>query len=229
MVSGIEIVNLDDEPPTATEPREGFAAKTRLGTTAVPVRASWSATDNAGVKRYELTLNGGTPFKTTKTAAVRPVSPGSPRQFGVTAFDFAENASPEALSNPPFSLAVANENSSGFAYTGSWTRSSLSGARGGFVRQSSSRGARATFSFTGEDVALVSTKGPNRGKAAIFVDSVNKGTVNLYARSLVTRSVVFAMNELTPGAHTIQVRVLGTKDTRSSGRRVDVDAVAVTG
>jgi hypothetical protein len=227
MISGIEIVNLDDTPPTATAPGEGFAAATRLGTQTVPVKASWSGSDNAGIARYELRRNGGAPFKTPNTSAIRPVSPGGPHQFGVTAFDFAQNSSPEALGDP-FSVLVANETSSGFTYTGSWTRTSLTGARGGFVRQSSTRGARATFSFTGEDVALVSTKGPNRGKAAIFVDGVNRGTINLYARSLVTRSVVFAMNELGAGPHTLQVRVLGTKDARSSGKRVDVDAVVRT-
>ena len=50
-------------------------------------------------------------------------------------------------------------------------------------------------------------------------------TVDLYASTSQPRKVVFSMAGLDPTVgHTIKVQVLGTRNTASSGTRVDVDA-----
>ena len=75
-------------------------------------------------------------------------------------------------------------------------------------------------------VAVVATKGKDRGKAGIYVDGVLKATVDLYSTTTKARQVVFAA-ALGAGAHTVQVKVLGTKNASSKGKRVDLDAIVV--
>ena len=81
-------------------------------------------------------------------------------------------------------------------------------------------GAWAKFSFTGSSVAWVTTRGTTRGKAKVYVDGVYAATVNLWASSGHSRSIVFARNWSTSGAHTIRIVVVGT----AGHPRVDIDA-----
>jgi hypothetical protein len=113
-------------------------------------------------------------------------------------------------------------------YAGSWTQQALSSAYGGGVKYSSAKGSAAQFTFTGQNVAWVSTKGPNRGKATVSVDGVVVQTIDLYSSTTQTRKMVFSQSNLDPSvSHTITVQVLGTKRSASSGTRVEVDAFVV--
>jgi hypothetical protein len=101
-----------------------------------------------------------------------------------------------------------------------WTQESLSGAYGGGVKYAVGAGNTATFTFTGREVAWVSSMLPDRGKAEVWVDGVYVTTVDLYYKKERLRRAVFSKSWATSGTHTIEVRVLGT-----AGRpRVDVDA-----
>ena len=78
----------------------------------------------------------------------------------------------------------------------------------------------AKFTFNGRAVGFVSTLGPKRGKAAIYVDGVKVTTIDLYRSSNKYRQLVGETSWPSAGTHTIAVKVLGT-----SGRpRIDVDA-----
>ena len=60
------------------------------------------------------------------------------------------------------------------------------------------------------------------------MDGTLANTVDLYSSTLQVRKSGFVKNALNPAvAHTVKVRVLGTKNASSSGRRVDVDAFVV--
>ncbi len=89
----------DDVRPVVKAPAQTFAVPTRLGTTLIPVRLRWSATDaTSGVVRYQLqqSTNGGTyagvslPSATT-TSISRSLTPGATYRFRVLALDGAEN------------------------------------------------------------------------------------------------------------------------------------------
>jgi hypothetical protein len=65
----------------------------------------------------------------------------------------------------------------------------------------------------------VSAVGPDRGRAAIFVDGRRVATVDLRAATAGYARIVWARSWKTPALHTVTIRVLGTP-----GRpRVDVD------
>ena len=90
---------------------------------------------------------------------------------------------------------------------------------GGKARWAKAAAASATFSFNGEGVAWVSSKGRTRGGAQVLIDGVLMKTVSLFASRKTARQVVFRMAWPTMGLHTIQIVVVGTV----GHPRVDVD------
>jgi hypothetical protein len=118
-----------------------------------------------------------------------------------------------------FRITRYEENHSTVAASG-WTRARSVGASGGYVKWKGGTGSYVRFSFTGRAVAWVAPKAYNRGRAAVYVDGVYRGTVNLRSSTTLTRRIVFATWWVGPGDHTITIRVSG-------GARVDVDALLV--
>ena len=75
------------------------------------------------------------------------------------------------------------------------------------------------YTFSGRAVAFVSTKAANRGKAEIWLDGKLLTTLDLRSSTTKYRQIVWT-GRVSPGTHTVSVRVLGT-----TGRpRVDADA-----
>ena len=93
-------------------------------------------------------------------------------------------------------------------------------------------GQKAAFTFDGTSVSWISTKGRNRGIAEVWL-GINGGPlvraarVDLYATATLPRQMVFNRNGLPDGTHTLEIRVLGTRNPASGGTRVDIDAFAV--
>jgi hypothetical protein len=229
----------DTTPPAVQVPDQRLLSDYQLASSSLPgtvkVTVNWSATDSSGVATYELQqrTNGGA-FTTvplsspTATSSIRSLTPGTTYQFRVRATDRVGNVSTYVV-GPSFTLSADQEGSPAIKYTPSphWTTATVIGAYGDAVRHTSKAHAKATFTFTGQQVALVSTKANDRGKAEVWIDGVNVATVDLYAASTQARQVVWARSGLTAGTHQLEVRVLGTKHAASTGTRVDIDALMV--
>jgi hypothetical protein len=197
---------------------------------------TWSATDDSsGVSRYELqqSTDGG-PFadvalsSATQTTITLNLDPAKTYRFQVRAQDGTGNWSGWKQGSA-FKVNLLQEIDGQIVYTGSWTTASLSGASGGSVKHASAAGASAKVTFAGgQSVAWVSTKGADRGIADIWVDGAKLKTADLYASSTQPRKMIYTKSGMNPlNSHTIEVRVLGTKNASSSGTRVDVDALIV--
>jgi hypothetical protein len=246
-------VKIDTTPPGLPgTPTHSLLAPSRLLSSAlpgtIPVRLAWSAaTDNtggSGIATYQLqqSANGGTftnvgqPSATTSLR--HDLAPGtSTYRFQVSATDKAGNASTTFQPGPPaFKVSAFQESTSSptLVDTGTWTTAALSGAYGGSVQHASSAGSKVTFSVATntKNVAWVSTKASNRGKAQVCVDpgtvAQSCTTVDLYSASTQLRSVVFSKAVNPATSHKVEVRVLGQKHTSSTGMRVDVDAFTTT-
>jgi len=216
--------------PTVTAPVMQFVANTVVTAGgAVPTRISWSA-GGTPVQSYRLqqSRNGGAfvnvalPTPTT-TGVTRSLTAGT-YVFRVSATG-AGGGSVSAFSTAPaVAVALAQQTSPTVTYVGTWTNQAMAGASGGSVRFAAAAGARATYAFSGRSISWISTKGPNRGRAEVRVDGILRGTVDLFAATQQARRVVFALDGLTAGPHTIEVRALGTRNPSSRGSRVDVDA-----
>jgi glucose/arabinose dehydrogenase len=217
---------------TVQPPQETFSLGTTLGTSTVPVKLSWSAT-GSGVVKYELqqSTNGGAYAKVslpsaTATALTRQLTPGNAYQFRVRAQDQAGNWSDWAQGSE-FVVNAHQETDGAISYSGSWTQQVVDSAFGGSLAYGGTVRDTALFTFVGRDVAWVAPKGTNRGRAEVWVDGVKVKTVDLYASSTQPRKVVFSKEWASAGSHTVEVRVLGTKNASSTGTRVDVDAFVV--
>jgi hypothetical protein len=138
---------------------------------------------------------------------------------GVNAYQFQVRRGTQAWT--PISLA--QENATPVTYSGSWKRVTLSGASGGYVKRSLTTGNTATYTFNGRDISFVSTRGPARGIAQVRVDGNLVATIDLYSATSQTKRVVWSAL-VTPGSHTVQIRVTGTRNAASSSNRIDIDA-----
>lgn len=124
---------------------------------------------------------------------------------------------------PRIAVEAHQESSSSVSYGGTWKDQSTASACGGAVKHS--KAAEATLSFTGRNVAWVSTSASNRGKAEVYLAGKKVATIDLYSPQGQGRKVVYSANGLDPSVtHTLEVKALGTKKTVSGGVRVDVDA-----
>ena len=227
-----DTIILDTVAPAVNAPAQSAANNTPLGSHTVPVTLSWSASDSrSGIYSYQLqqSVNGGAwgyvalPGAAT-TSVVRSLYPRSTYQFRVRARDGAGNWS-GWVPGPAFRVTTLDETSTAIAYTpGMWGRGYVQGAWGEYVRFASSEGAKAKLTFTGRNIALVSTKANNRGKVTIYLDGSSVATLDLYSSSVRLRHIVFSRSWSTSGTHTIEVRALGTKNSSSGGTRVDLDA-----
>jgi len=94
------------------------------------------------------------------------------------------------------------------------------------VSYSDDPGAEVGLSFEGTSLTYVFTKAPNRGVAEIAIDGVLSKVLDLYSPTVAWQSrLEFA--GLSPGSHTIAIRVVGRKQAASQGLFVDVDAFEV--
>jgi hypothetical protein len=225
---------VDATAPTVQPSAQSLVLSSTLGTNTVPVKLTWSATDDSGtISEYKLqqSTNGGdfTNVSISKTATSRilQLAPGNTYQFRVQAKDQAGNWSDWA-NGAKFTVSDHQESSSALTYAGTWTAETLSSAYGGSLNYAGSNGAKAQFSFTGSSVSWVAPKNADRGKATVWIDGVKDSTIDLYSSSDQPRKVVFVKNDLDASqAHTLEVQVLGNKNAASNGTRVDVDAFTV--
>ena len=230
MHNTIDLSTVDDTPPTVRPPAQDFVAGSALGTSAVPVKIAWSATDGSGISSYQLqqSTDGGAytdvtlPTLTTTTKSFS-LAPGSTYQFRVRATDGAANTSDWSYGTQ-FVVDAQQESSAALTYAGFWTQESVASAYGGGLKYATETGAKTTFGFTGYNVAWVAPKDVDRGKAEVWLDGSKAATVDLYSSSAKPRRIVFSKTFPSSSNHTLEVRLLGTRNLSSNGTRVDADA-----
>jgi len=106
------------------------------------------------------------------------------------------------------------------SYTGNWIFSNSSpNAMWGTLHWSNQVGSTVRYSFNGTSITRFYTMAYNRGSEAIYIDGAFKGVYSSYAPG-VRRQVARTWDNLSPGNHTIEVRVNG-------GGYSDIDSFAV--
>jgi hypothetical protein len=115
------------------------------------------------------------------------------------------------------------ENEDNRVKLGSWKRKNEAGASGGHTTRGAKPNSAARLEFAGDAIQWVTAKGPAYGHARVFVDGVDKGKFNLYAKNQQWQ-VAFTFSNLGSGQHAIEIRPLHTKKKKSTGYQVIVDA-----
>ena len=111
-------------------------------------------------------------------------------------------------------------------YEGAWAAGAQADAFGGGVQVAGTAGASVACSFTGNQVRLLGSAGPDGGRADVYLDGV-KQLVGLdgWCPQERQQQVLYGRSGLASGAHTLKVVVRGEKNSLSQGTTVRVDAV----
>ena len=96
----------------------------------------------------------------------------------------------------------------------SWTESAQANASAGWYAASSVASDTLSLTFTGAWASLGYLAAVNAGQVEVFIDGASQGVIDTYGRSAWPRSRVFG--GLAPGAHTLTVTVLGTRNAFAS-------------
>jgi hypothetical protein len=215
-------------PAITAAPTVSLRNNTGPVTSAGPVTISWNGTDaTSGINHYTLyqSKDGGAYTQIasqSRTSLNKNLGPGHTYQFEVTATDNAGNTS-AAKAGVAYKLSLFQENASAIKYSTGWTRQALTGANGGQVDFATAAGKTATLTFTGFQVAWMSTQGPTQGSATVKLDSGTAATINTNMASPKTAEIVDVVTAAANGSHKLVVTVLGT----SGHPRIDVDAFVV--
>ncbi len=105
-----------------------------------------------------------------------------------------------------------------------WGRFDRAGAFGGTVDQTRYRGHEARFPFVGTGFRLFGTRGPDHGKAALFVDGRLAATLDSFAAQPADSAVLFEEWKLPWGYHELTLHVLGEKSDEASDTLFGIDA-----
>jgi hypothetical protein len=109
-------------------------------------------------------------------------------------------------------------------YAGGWVRGEFEQASNATLTYTNDAAAVARFSFEGTELRYWYTKVFNRGIAAIFIDGVSKGVIDLYSPTIEWQSSS-AFGGLPPGHHTVEIHATGRHDPASADTYIDIDAL----
>jgi GH25 family lysozyme M1 (1,4-beta-N-acetylmuramidase) len=110
--------------------------------------------------------------------------------------------------------------------TWTWRRMGVSHASGGHVATADGARAAGVFLFRGTGVRWYTVRGPDQGRAAIYVDGALARTVDNYAPS-VEADVVRSTTGLADGVHTLRIVVLGKARPKADAALVAIDRLVV--
>jgi hypothetical protein len=222
-------ITVDRHAPTTGSPVVTIASGTTLSGSAVRVNLAWSATDvgPAGIASYDLarSIDGGA-FTTiatglTSKSLVTSMAVGHAYRFEVRGKDKAGNIGTWHAGST-IKASLTQQTSTLVHFSGSSLTTISSVYSGGSERYLRSAGSSASYTTTARSLSFVTTLGPTRGSAKVYIDGVYQATINLNRPTTTYREVAFTKSWSVVGTHTIKIVAVATPYAR-----VDIDAFAV--
>jgi len=112
-------------------------------------------------------------------------------------------------------------------FPGSWERELNAKFSGSSQAVSVVPGSRAKLRFVGNSVSWIGERGPDSGRAIVYIDGEFRSEIDLYAKARLSTDTLFSVHDLAHDAHVIEIEVSDSKNDESSGYRVTVDAVDI--
>ena len=218
----------DRTAPVTTAPHERIRPMA-MGDT-IPIGLDWRGSDRGwGIASYQLqkSVNGGT---WTSVSLGNPAAkatgvtglPGSTMRFRVRAKDRAGNLGAWA-SGPTFRVTRVADGNASVRYSSGWSSRADGAAFGASVHSTSAVGKAMSYTFSGRDLGWIASRGPDHGRAKVYIDGTYVGSVDLFAASPEARRIVFVRHWASAGTHRVRIVNVAT-----SGRPViDVDGFAI--
>ena len=224
-------VTVSRAAPTVNLPVPSFVWNQQLSLgppVTVRSKVTWSsvAGSTACSYRAQMKVNGGSYAdlglaSPTATKATTALAVGDTYRFRVRAIG-CEGAMGPWATGAAFTVRGSQQGAA--TYGTGWSSGALSGSWGGTVRYTTTVAGSTTFTFTGQAIAWIGTKGPGYGSADVYIDGVPYQTVGDDGPNIKTSYVVVADNWTgTSGTHTITIVNTGT----SGHPRNDVDGFIV--
>ncbi|MCM3629077.1 S8 family serine peptidase [Paenibacillus glycanilyticus] len=116
-------------------------------------------------------------------------------------------------------------------FEGLWQTNLSPRNSGNSARYSNQTNSSVEVKLRGTKIIIIGTKGPDRGKADIYVDGelVTPSHIDLYSPSYEFQSRLFELPDLGSKQHTIKIVNVGDKNPKSSGYYISFDAIKVIG
>ena len=115
------------------------------------------------------------------------------------------------------------------SYNGTWFLNTNPAQSGGTAVLATDRGSRVTINFTGTGIRWIAYRDAWSGIANIYLDGSSKGTIDTFVPVDLSQSTGYEIGGLAPQSHTLTIEVTGTRNAKSAGSWVWVDAFDVTG
>jgi photosystem II stability/assembly factor-like uncharacterized protein len=112
-------------------------------------------------------------------------------------------------------------------YAGEWAVQRGKDRSAGSACFSNSAGDTVQLTFVGESIKWIGSTGPDHGVAKVYIDDRYTKEVDLYRDAGSSMDEVFSVSDLRYGPHRVRVEISPSKNVRSSGNRVEVDAFDV--
>jgi hypothetical protein len=214
---------------------------------------AWYAKTGPGFGKARVTLDGGTPFfvdlysatdkykqrvyqtgllaKGEHTLSIYWVGEKNYYAAGyrvdVDTFDVIGEL--VAASDPAPYTWLYQQTDSKLGYLGSWVLASSRYFSGGSLFSTNSATAAVVVNFTGTSCSLIAKMDSGQGIAKVSVDGAPAVAVDLYSPTTAYQRSVFTTGSLKYGPHTIAISRADTKNAKSTGYAINVDALQVTG
>jgi trimeric autotransporter adhesin len=161
----------------------------------------YSSTEQTQATVFETT---GLPFG-AHTLSVEPTggknASATDNAVVIDAFEVSPAVSPAVLGTR------SEQNSAAVSYAGNWMQGDTSEVWSGGTAAAGRLGAEATFTFSGTSVSWIGLRGPQGGRADVFLDGAYHASVDTSA-STEFQGVVFTASSLVPARHTVRVQVV---------------------
>jgi len=149
---------------------------------------------------------------------------------GLTPTREPEKIEDVTLTEPPeeqLPPSFVGSTAAGMSYSGVWYEEHYAEVMGGVIMVTPYSGDSVSYTFSGESVAVVSTRHWNYGIMDIYVDGELRQQVDLYAPETIAGDTVFSASGLGPGAHTIKLVCTGRKNPEANFTFINLEALQI--
>jgi photosystem II stability/assembly factor-like uncharacterized protein len=114
-------------------------------------------------------------------------------------------------------------------FEGEWLTSKGDSFSALTITHSDVAGSKATLDFVGTGISWIGTESNDSGIARVYIDGAYVGDADQFGQAERSMTQSFSVPELVYGPHTITVEVSGTKNPKSTGYHIHIDAFDILG
>ncbi len=121
-----------------------------------------------------------------------------------------------------------------FNFTGTWSYCPSGCALSvptqylGTTSTSSVTNSAVSIAFSGTQIAFTAVTGPDAGIAGVSIDGGSEVNVDFYAPSVQGNQLLYTSPFLSPGSHSLNIRVTGTHDASSTANNIVLDHAEIS-